>query len=627
MCGITGILHLRDEPVSPVILQGMTDAIAHRGPDGEGSWVGPGVGLGHRRLAIIDLSLQGRQPMVSADGQVVITYNGEVYNFEELRQELLGAGYAFRSRTDSEVVLAAYQAWGDRCVQRFNGMFAFAIWDQTARSLFLARDRFGIKPLYYWFRNGVFLFGSEIKALLRHPDVSVRVSIPALNEYFSFQNVFSDLTLFDGVRLLPPAHTLTLQMGGTGSLRPERYWHCEFRADPALSEEESAEELARRFEGAVGRQLVSDVEIGAYLSGGMDSGSITCVAARRFRNLKSFTCGFDLSSASGLELGFDERGKAEYLSNVYKTEHYQVVLKAGDMERVMPDLIWHLEDLRVGQSYPNYYVSRLAGKFVKVVLSGAGGDELFAGYPWRYYRAIANQDAEDYLDRYYRYWQRLIPDSLKPQFYRSEIYPEILAHPTREVFRSVLDDGRRPETATPDDYVNWSLAFEIRTFLHGLLVVEDKLSMAHGLEARVPFLDHEVVEWAMRVPVRHKLRDVLHAVRLNENEPGPKAQRYFARTNDGKIVLRRALARYLPADYSSGLKQGFAAPDGSWFKGESIEYIRSLLFDQRARIYDYMQPETTQALLGEHFSGKQNRRLLIWSLLCFEWWNRVFDPR
>jgi asparagine synthase (glutamine-hydrolysing) len=621
VCGIVGILNLRGEPVSPVILKRMSDAIAHRGPDGEGSWVQGPVGLGHRRLAIIDLSPLGHQPMVSDDGTAVITYNGEVYNFEVLRAELEARGMRFRSRTDSEVVLKAYEAWGPGCVTRLNGMFAFAIWDARRRALFLARDRYGIKPLYYWMRDGVFLFASEIKALLCHPAMAVRVCLPALNEYFSFQNIFSDLTLFEGVRQLPPAHTLLLTPGSADAVCSEQYWDYEFRDDASLSEEDCLTELCRLFEQAVQRQLISDVEVGAYLSGGMDSGSVTSIAARNFRNLKTFTCGFDLSSASGLELAFDERSKAEFLSNLYKTEHYEVVLKAGDMERVMPALMWHLEDPRVGQSYPNYYVSRLAAKFVKVVLSGAGGDELFAGYPWRYYRAVVNDDFEHYVEKYYRYWQRLIPDRLKQSFFQPHVHVE--GHRTLEVFRAVIqrlhDDVRSPE-----EYVNRSLYFEAKTFLSGLLTVEDKLSMAHGLETRVPFLDNDLVEFAMRVPVRFKLRDLGEVVRLNENEPGVKPERYFAQTNDGKILLRRVLARYVPEHYANGMKQGFSAPDGSWFKGESIEYIRQLLFDRRARVYEFIQPDFVQGLMREHFEGLTNRRLLIWSLLCFEWWLRVF---
>jgi asparagine synthase (glutamine-hydrolysing) len=299
------------------------------------------------------------------------------------------------------------------------------------------------------------------------------------------------------------------------------------------------------------------------------------------------------------------------------------VLKAGDMERVMPQLIWHLEDLRVGQSYPNYYTSRLASRFVKVVLSGAGGDELFAGYPWRYYRAVVNQHADHYVEKYYRYWQRLIPDSLKPDFYQPDIYPQILASPTMEVFRQAMHC--LPSVVhSPEQYVNLSLQFEANTFMHGLLVVEDKLSMAHSLETRVPFLDNDLVDFAQRVPVRYKLRDLGEVVRLNENEPGPKTERYFTETTDGKLILRKVLGGLVPRGHAEGIKQGFSAPDASWFKGESIDYIRDLLCDPRARIYDYIQPGAAKALLEEHFSGQRNRRLLIWSLLCFEWWCRTF---
>ncbi|MBC8344448.1 MAG: asparagine synthase C-terminal domain-containing protein, partial [Bacteroidetes bacterium] len=322
--------------------------------------------------------------------------------------------------------------------------------------------------------------------------------------------------------------------------------------------------------------------------------------------------------------GFDERQKAEFLSNKFKTEHYEVVLKAGDMERVMKNLVWHLEDLRVGQSYPNFYVSRLASKFVKVVLSGAGGDELFAGYPWRYYRAIGHRSEDDYMDNYYRYWQRLIPDRTKPNFFRKEIYPDIWNYQTKDVFRSVMN-GKTNTLESKEDYINRSLYFEITTFMHGLLVVEDKLSMAHGLETRVPFLDNDLVDFAMKLPVRFKLNDIDQAERMDENEPGWKSEKYVRRTNDGKVLLRQALQRYLPIEYTQGAKQGFSAPDASWFKGESIDYVKDFLFNNNARIYEFMQPGTVQTLLKEHFSGIKNRRLLIWSLLSFEQWNQLFN--
>lgn len=623
MCGITGIFNLDRSPVPTGILKKMTDALAHRGPDGEGFWVDSFVGMGHRRLSIIDLSPLGHQPMQTEGGDYVIAYNGEVYNFQELRRDLEAKGYGFRSRTDSEVVLKSYQEWGKDCVRRFNGMFAFAIWDNKKNELFIARDRYGIKPLYYWCKNGTFLFGSEIKAILQHPSVNVDLSIHALNEYFSFQNIFTDLTFFRDIHLLPAGRTLTVTLGHNDPPRVEKYWDFTFEEDNTLEEEECIGEITRLFEQAVNRQLVSDVEVGSYLSGGIDSGSITCVATKYYPNLKTFTAGFDLSSASGLELGFDERRKSEFLSNLYKTEHYEVVLKAGDMERVMEELIGHLEDPRVGQCYPNYYVSRLAGKFVKVALSGAGGDELFAGYPWRYFRAVVNDDFNHYVEKYYRYWLRLIPDRFKPDFFQPEVYRQISDHPTSEIFSQVFEYPIN-QVNTPEEYINHSLYFEIKTFLHGLLVVDDKMSMAHSLETRVPFLDNDLVDFAMKIPVRYKLKNLTRIVSLNENEPGLKTAKYFEQTNDGKIILRKALARYVPGDYANGIKQGFSAPDASWFKGESIDYIKKLLLDKKAGIYDYLQPAKISELLNEHFEGKTNRRLLIWSLLNFEWWLNVF---
>ena len=623
MCGITGILHLNQKPVSFPILKEMTDIIKHRGPDGEGHWIEKNVGLGHRRLAIIDLTEAGHQPMQTENGNLVVSYNGEVYNFKNIKLELEAKGYRFHSDTDSEVVLKAFQEWGRECVGKFNGMFAFAIWNKRKKELFLARDRYGIKPLYYYFKNGIFLFSSEIKSFLKYPKFQVNVNIKALNEYFSFQNIFSDLTLFENVKMLPAGHTMSISEKRK-KIEMSKYWDFKFHDIEYFDNENIyLNEIASLFENAVNKQLISDVEIGSYLSGGIDSGSISCLAAENFRNLKTFTCGFDLSSASGLELGFDERRKAEFLSNQYKTEHYEVVLKAGDMERVMPKLIWHLEDLRVGQSYPNYYISRLASKFVKVVLSGAGGDEIFAGYPWRYYRAVVNYDFENYTDKYYRYWLRLIPDSYKPKFYQPDIYPQILNYQTKDVFKKVLENTNH-NLRTPEDYINHSLYLETKTFLHGLLTVEDKLSMANSLETRVPFLDNELVDFAMKIPIKYKLKNLKNVIKMNENEPGRKKLKYYRKTNDGKIILRKVLNRYVPNSYAEDVKQGFSAPDASWFKGESIDYIKDLLLNKSANIYEFLKPEKVHNLMNEHFTGKKNRRLLIWSLLSFEWWLKLF---
>ena len=303
-----------------------------------------------------------------------------------------------------------------------------------------------------------------------------------------------------------------------------------------------------------------------------------------------------------------------------KSEHYEVVLHAGDMEQVLPELIWHLEDLRVGQSYPNYYVARLASKFVKVVLSGAGGDELFGGYPWRYYRAMGAGGREAYYRSYYDYWQRLVPDDERGDLFNDDAHREISQVSTYDVFRSVF----RPdiELRTAEDMVNASLYFECKTFLHGLFVVEDKLSMAHSLETRVPFLDNDLVDLAMRIPPRLKLRDLGKTMVIDENALAK--QRYLSTTSDGKVVLRAAMSRIIPEDVTARVKQGFSAPDASWFRGESIDYIERLLGDPTARIYTYLRPEYVRRRLDAHRAGIQNHRLFIWSLLSFEWWLRRF---
>jgi asparagine synthase (glutamine-hydrolysing) len=623
MCGIAGIFNLNGEPVSQVSLRKMTDAISHRGPDGEGFYADSFIGLGHRRLAIIDLSGAGHQPMVTRDGQYALSYNGEVYNFQELRLELESLGYQFRSRTDSEVVLYAYAEWKETALNRFNGMFAFAIWDRNRQELFLARDRYGIKPLYYTLQGNTFLFGSEIKAILTHPSYHTGIDKGALLEYLTFQNFFTNRTLFKEIRLLPQGTYMRLSLAQTKESQPQQYWDYKFDESEYLKDEaEYIEELNRLFVQAVNRQLISDVELGSYLSGGMDSGSITAIAAMQLPYLKTFVVGFDLHSASGIEMGCDERNSAEYMSYLFKTEHYEMVLKAGDMERILPRLTWHLEEPRVGQSYPNFYAAQLASKFVKVVLSGAGGDELFGGYPWRYYRAVVNDDFEHYVDKYYRYWQRLIPNRLIREVFKP-IWGEVEGVLTRNIFRDVFAK-QSCELTSPEDYINHSLYFEAKTFLHGLLVVEDKLSMAHSLETRVPFLDNDLVDFAMKLPVRFKLGNLGEVVRLNENEPGPKTTKYFEKTKDGKLLLRKAMRQYIPQEVTDREKQGFSAPDASWFKGESIDYIRRRLYNRDAGIYEYLDRKAVQGLVNEHLEGKQNRRLLIWSLLNIENWCEGF---
>ncbi len=600
--------------------------IAHRGPDGEGIYAEGPFAVGHRRLAIIDLTSAAHQPMRSADGRYVLAYNGEIYNFNELRAELQALGYAFNSRSDTEVLLNGFSAWGEKVLDKLNGMFAFAVWDARERSIFLARDRYGIKPLYITRFAGTVLFGSEIKAFLAHPQFHCQLDEAALVEYLSFQNFFTNRTLFKDVVCLPPGHFLRVNANTAEHPLPEPqpFWDYHFREpEKPHTREEYLEELDRLFVQSVNRQLVSDVELGSYLSGGMDSGSITAIAASHASDaLKTFTVGFDLHSASGLELAFDERERAEHMSYLFRTEHYEMVLKAGDMERCMSKLVWHMDEPRVGQSYPNYYAAHLAGKFCSVVLSGAGGDELFGGYPWRYYRAVVNGSFDSYVDKYYDYWQRLVPAE-KAEALFNPISSTFRNVNPRDIFASVFrSPGDRMET--PEGYVNHSLYFEAKTFLHGVFMVDDKLSMAHSLESRVPFMDNDLVDFAQQVPVRLKLGNLRAVASLNENEPGPKTRRYFNKTRDGKLLLREAMSRHMPESITRGVKQGFSAPDATWFKGDSMDYVRRTLFDNSAAIYDYLDRGTVQSLVSEHLEGRQNRRLLIWSLLCLDEWMSIF---
>lgn len=623
MCGIAGILHRDGAPASVTALRSMTNLIAHRGPDGEGHLVDGPVGLGHRRLAIIDLSPAGAQPMTTRDGRYVLTYNGEIYNFNEIRADLQARGYRFNSRTDSEVLLYAFAHWGPAILRRLNGMFAFAIWDKELRKLTLARDRFGVKPLYYTQIGDLVLFASEVKAFRGHSAYSTKLDLAGLQEYLTFQNFFSDRTLFESVRALPAGCTVEIPLGSGPTPAPTTYWDYHFQEPEGAYDEEAAiDELDALFRQSVQRQLISDVDVGSYLSGGMDSGSITALAARELPFMRTFTVGFDLSSASGVELGYDERARAEAMSYQFRTEHYEMVLKAGDMERAMSKLAWHLDEPRVGQSYPNFYAAKLASRFVKVCLSGGGGDELFGGYPWRYYRAVVNNDFDDYIQKYFGFWQRMLPNG-SLQKVMAPVWNQVGHISPIDTFRSVFKE-HSDQLDKPEDYINHSLYFEAKTFLNGLLVVEDKLSMAHSLETRVPFLDNDLVDFAMRLPAKAKLGNLTNVIRVDENDPGGKTNRYFEKTRDGKLILRRMMERHIPQQVATREKQGFSAPDASWFKGESIDYVRRRLYNPRAKIYDFLDAKAVQLLIQEHLEGRENRRLLIWSLLSLEQWCEEF---
>lgn len=660
MCGIVGAISLNKKTIDVNCIKPMADKIAHRGPDDAGYLcfhtgtkhenkvsfflnltdekfknvddMLPTIEsisaqrelhlhdydlyMGHRRLSILDVSCDGHQPMSDLSKNIWIAYNGEIYNFKELRAELEQLGHRFKSKTDTEVIIYAYIEWGIDCIKKFNGMFAFSLYDNFNKKFYLCRDRYGIKPIYYHItKDNTLVYASEIKSILEYKDYKSELDKEALLEYFTFQNIFTNKTLHKNINILEAGCYFEINLLSR-DLKKINYWDFDFSASEKLKDErEYIEELDRLFIQAVKRQLVSDVEIGSYLSGGIDSGSITAIASKYIHCLKTFTVGFDLSSASGIELSFDERAKSEYMSYKFKTEHYEMVLKSGDMERCLNDFAYHIEEPRVGQSYPNYYAAKLASKFVKVVLSGAGGDELFAGYPWRYYRAINNENFDDYIDKYYSFWKRLIPNKdIKDVF--SSILEDTNVW-TRDIFSSIFKTRLKAQNV--EDYINHSLYFEAKTFLHGLLIVEDKLSMAHSLETRVPFLDNDLVDFAQKIPVQFKLKNINSLTHINENDIGK-----LQKTNDGKMILRKAMDRHIPQDINKAVKQGFSSPDSSWFKGDSMEFVKNKLLDDKANIYKYMDKTSTQKLIKEHLNGEKNRRLFIWSLLNFEEWYNIY---
>jgi asparagine synthase (glutamine-hydrolysing) len=685
MCGIAGILSLTDKPIRLYAIKKMCDVMCHRGPDDAGyvffqigrSGKEKGVWreyfdkdfssghpdyfsempyvldterregepwylvFGHRRLSILDLTSAGHQPMSDAERRIWITYNGEVYNFKELRKELEGLGHVFRSNSDTEVVINSYKAWGIDCILRFNGMFAFALWDGESNQLFLARDRYGIKPFYYYFNGGLLIFASEIKAIIENEEVIKEVDYEALNEYFTFQNILSDKTLFKNIHILPAGHIFCfrqnsdfhaegLEQKKTTSFNEWRvslwkYWDFDFSnmyTPQELPEESCIQELRHLFFQAVERHLVSDVPVGAYLSGGMDSGSIVATANKKIPRLMSFTGGFDLSSVSGLELTFDEREPAEFMSSCFGTEHYEMVMHSGDMAWVMPQMIWHLEDLRVGMCWQNYYIARLASKFVKVVLSGTGGDENFAGYPWRYFPMIySDEDRVKRIKTYYSQWQRLIPDEKKSDFFAPQLLNKTDGDHSYQVFNSILEE--MPGRESIDLGLSVCLYFELKTFLHGLFVVEDKISMAHSIEVRVPFLDNDLVSFALRIPNQYKLPSVNGVMPVEENMVGAKTK-FFAQSNSGKYIFRQTMRGIVPDEILDRKKQGFSPPDQSWYRGPTMGYIREILLNEKTLSRGFFKPESMQQIVSEHTEGKVNHRLLIWSLLSFEWWNRIF---
>lgn len=589
----------------------MVVTLSHRGPDRQSGWLHGNVGLGHSRLSIVDLSADANQPMHSPERESVLAYNGEIYNYRELRSMLEARGRIFRSSGDTEVVLAALDEYGPEALPMFNGMFALAYLDTRRQRLILGRDRYGIKPLYVSASPTHFAFGSEQRAIRALKSAQDEIDYQGVLEYLTFQNFLSDRTLIKSIKILPPGSWLEVNIVSMKVSEPHKYWKWNFLESDvaASSEDDYIDALDSSLTAAIRRQLQCDVEVGTYLSGGIDSGLVTSIASRQSDGIKSFTCGFDLKGVADAELNFDERESARQVSRWLGTEHQEMTITHKDMECSIPLVVQQLEEPRVGQSYPNYFAAKLASQNVRVVLSGAGGDEVFGGYPWRYERISESHSIEDFQDRLFSLWNRLLS-----QEELSRLLLPIWRVDSRQMVRSTFDgvladiDLRAPSKR---EFVNLALTFDARTFLHGLLVVEDKLSMAHSLETRLPFLDNDVVDLALRTPVELKWLGLA-------DERNSKV-----RSQEGKWILREVAKRYLPTDRSDAVKQGFSAPDATWFRSSSRKFVTMTLLADDSRLQDILEKDYLKMLLDQHFGGKRNLRLLVWSLLHLEFWLRT----
>lgn len=608
MCGIAGIISpSTDQNALLTSVSRMVETINHRGPDGHGVLPFEGGALGHTRLSIVDLSTDASQPMVSTSGRVAIVFNGEIYNHHALRQELVSKGIQFRTKSDTEVLIACYEVWGSSFVERLNGMFAFALHDRSSRKVLLARDRIGIKPLYWRKTNSSVWFGSEIKAIVSAEPTSLDINKDGLLEYLSFQNHLSSQTLFAGIELFPAAHICILNIDDL-TARFHRYWSAKIQP---LDEDESLirEKLDCSLRDSVFSQMTGDVPVNSFLSGGIDSSAVASLAAQSAGRIKTFTCGFGLAGASTDEQHFDERHLAEAVAGCIGSEHYEAVLNADDFLIRMHDWAWHAEEPRVGSSFPNFCISGLASRFTKVCLSGTGGDEMFAGYPWRYKAAINATDWDTFVDGYHQFWHRMMTTD---EFNRltAPLQPHLFD--SRARFRECVQQAHDRVEQSTMPYVDAALVFEMETFLQGLLIVEDKASMAHGLEVRVPLLDNTMIDLALTIPVKHKLRpskiisEPLHAGNLDTS-----SKSFF----NGKIILRDVLRKYVPSAVAAGPKQGFSPPFETWFRTGLRDWLENEVFSPRSKLSDFLNVHLARSMLAAHFEGRANYRLFIWGMI------------
>jgi asparagine synthase (glutamine-hydrolysing) len=635
MCGIVGIsgTDLTDTAASRDHIARMLGALEHRGPDDEGHYIEAGVGMGMRRLAVIDLAT-GRQPISNEDGSIWIVFNGEIYNYRELRRLLLARGHKLRTRTDTETIAHLYEDEGERCVERLRGMFAFAIWDRRERSLFLARDRVGKKPLHYALAGRTLVFGSEIKSLLQHPGVKREVDLQAISDFLSFGYVPDPATAFAGVRKLPPGHTLTFK---NGLVYTRRYWDFDFSGSDSgvnsggstgpggrgLEEREEyyVERLRELIAESVRIRLESDVPLGAFLSGGIDSSLVVAMMAREMK-VKTFSIGFTDAS-------FDELRYARIAARRFGADHHEFVV-TPDVCRLVEEIVWHHDEPFADvSSVPTYVVSKMAREHVTVALSGDGGDEVFGGYE-RYvvdHRRRRYERIPAFLRRAMLRSARALPQGAYGKRFLRNIALEPAARyvdsvsyfdvdSQRDLFsedaRRALggyDPARRFERtfAAPDDCSRLErlLYLDSKTYLPGdILVKVDRMSMANSLETRAPLLDHRLIEFAQTIPASFKLRGL-----------------------ETKYILKRAAEGLIPDEIISRPKQGFDAPIRRWFNHELREMLDDTLTDSRARSRDDINHRAVLALLDEHRRGARDHARRLWSLLTLELWRRQFIDR
>ncbi|HJS73121.1 MAG TPA: asparagine synthase (glutamine-hydrolyzing), partial [Vicinamibacteria bacterium] len=612
------------------VLDAMSRSIAHRGPDDDGSFVDAGLGLAVRRLSIIDVE-GGHQPISNEDGSLWIVFNGEIYNHESLRQLLAKLGHRFQTRADTEVVVHAYEEFGADAVRYLNGMFAFAIWDARARKLFLARDRFGIKPLYYTLAGDELIFASELKAILAHPRVERRIDFVALNEYLSFEYVPTPRTIFRDIRKLPPAHTLTYSVKG-----PElsRYWDLSLRKSesrPPVSWREYRERLRHELAEAVRKEMVSDVPLGVLLSGGLDSTTVLAMMARSSeRRVKSFSIAFE-------EKSFDESRFARLAATKLGSEHHELTVTSSMMAELVPRLMDVIDEPFADSSIvPTYFLSRFAREQVKVVLGGDGGDEMFAGYPTlqahrvvEYYegwvpfflratvvpriidRLPVSKDNISFDFKARRFISgRGVPVASRhhrwlgafvPQEKRSLFVPELVQDDV-DTYEVAYEHQRHCDAR---ETMNQLLYLDQKLYLEGdILTKVDRASMAASLEVRVPFLNASLAEYVAEIPHGLKLRGLTT-----------------------KFVLKKAMAGLVPAEILNRPKKGFNVPVGYWIEGSLRELVRDQLAPEKLKREGFFEPAYVEKLLREHAQGVRDHRKLLWTLLVFELWQEKYLRR